>query len=83
MLLSTQQILVCFLPLPTAVPRGQSRIWSAACLGLVSAVAQMCQLWTAYIWLCIYTVNEVNLWRSPQHAAFDAANSSLLSATSQ
>ena len=37
-----------------------------------------CQLWTAYIWLCIYTVNEVNLWRSPQHAAFDAANSSLL-----
>ena len=32
----------------------------------------------------IYTVNEVNiLWRTAQHAAFDAANSSLLSATSQ
>ena len=48
-----------------------------------SNVSIYCQLWTAYIWLCIYTVNEVNLWRSPQHAAFDAANSSLLSATSQ
>ena len=41
-----------------------------------------CQLWTAYICLCIFTVNEVNLWRSPQHAAFDAEHSSLLSATS-
>ena len=48
-----------------------------------SNVSINCQFWIAYIWLCIYTVEEVNLWRSPQHAAFDAANSSLLSATSQ
>ena len=33
--------------------------------------------------LCIYTVNEVNIWRTAQFAAFDAANSSLLSATFQ
>ena len=49
----------------------------------VSNVSIDCQLWTAYIWLCIFTVNEVNIWRSPQHAAFDAANSSQLSSTSQ
>ena len=30
----------------------------------------------------MYTVNEVNLLRIVQHAAFNAANSSLLSATS-
>ena len=35
------------------------------------------------MWPCIYTVNEVNIWQTAQHAAFDAANSSLLSATSQ
>ena len=40
-LVSTQQILFCFLPLPNSSARGLSRIWSAACLGLVSAVAQM------------------------------------------
>ena len=31
----------------------------------------------------IYNVNEVIRWRTAQHAAFDAAISSLLSATSQ
>ena len=36
-----------------------------------------------YIWACIYTLNEVNIWRIAQHAAINAANSSLLSATSQ
>ena len=40
-LLSTQQILVGFLRLPNSCARGQSRIWSAACFSLVSAVAQM------------------------------------------
>ena len=41
MLLSTQQILVFFLRPPNSCATGQSKIWSAACLGLVSAVAQM------------------------------------------
>ena len=41
MLLSTQQILVCFLLLPNSSATGQSKIWSVACLGLVSDVAQM------------------------------------------
>ena len=41
MLLLTQQILVCFLLLPNSCARDQSRIWSATCLSLVSAVAQM------------------------------------------
>ena len=40
-LLSTQQILVYFLLLPNSCARGQSMIRSAACLGLVSAEAQM------------------------------------------
>ena len=37
MLLSTHQILVCFLLLLNSCARRQSRIWSAACLGLVPA----------------------------------------------
>ena len=36
-----------------------------------------------YIWPCMYTVNEVNILRTAHHVAFDAANSSLLSAISQ
>ena len=87
MLLSAQQILVCFLRLPKQLCQGAVKDLECSmprpglCSG--SNVSIYCQLWTAYIWLCIYTVNEVNLWRSPQHAAFDAVNSSLLSATSQ
>ena len=55
--------------------------WPGLCS--CSNVSIYCQLRIAYIRLCIYTVNEVNIWQSPQYAAFDTANTSLLSATSQ
>ena len=35
------------------------------------------------IWPCIYTGNEVNIWRTAKLAPFDVANSSLLSAAFQ
>ena len=35
------------------------------------------------IWPCIYTLNEIKHWRPAEHAAFNSANSSLLSAASQ
>ena len=50
-------------------------IWNAACLGLVSAEAQM------YLGQHIY--GQSIYWGTAQHAGFDPANSSLLSATSQ
>ena len=83
--LSTKQILVYFQLLPNSCARVQSMIWNAACLGLVSAEAQM---WPFYLGQhiygqCIYAVNEAKFWQTAQHAAFDLANSSLLSATSQ
>ena len=85
LLISTQQILVCFLLLPNSCARDQSMIWNAACLGFVSAKAQMWQFYQGqHIYgQCMYTENEANLWRTEQHAAFDAANCSLISATSQ
>ena len=83
MLLSTQQILFGILQLCQREVEDQERSMPRPGLCGGSNVSNYCQLWTAYIWLCIYTVNEVNLWQSPKHADFDAANSSLLYATSQ
>ena len=57
MLLSTQQILVCFLLLPNLSARRQSRIWSAACLGLVSAESSNVSILP--IWRQVYVAMHI------------------------
>ena len=62
-------------------------VWNAVYLGLVCAEAQICSIFTYKVLpmaiYIVYTVNEPMLWQAPLLAAFDAANSSLLSATFQ
>ena len=85
LLLSTQQILIRSLLLPNRCARRQSRIWSAVCLGLVYARAQMWAFtYDSHIYGHVYTLwMRSTFWRTAQLAAFDVANSSLHSATFQ